>query len=316
MLSANEITAKKFEKHMGGYKPADVDAFLADTAAAVAQLNREIADYKRKLDAQSKRLQEFEGNQASLSQALLNAQRMADNTVKDAQAKAELTLRDAQIKADRIKEKVREAVLNEQEEFNRVKTEVVAFRTKLLDLYREQVQLIMSIPGKEILPEDSQNQPEPSPVEEKPDETAPKADAVPEKKPVVPEEPAAEEKQPSPQVPEDKMTTDQQAQPTPVKPEQAMPAAEAAAANSPAATGAAEKPAPPSAAASGKPEDRPGRDPKIRLSLRFDEKKGVYLPENEEPENVPEIDTKFGTEDHADDAGDADFSYGRFHRRK
>jgi cell division initiation protein len=146
MLTTTDITNKKFEKKMGGYKAVEVNSFLVEVSSTISQLNRENVDLKRKLDLANKKLTEYETDQSTLSQALLNAHRMAETVVKDAQAKADLTVRYSEIRAEKIKEKAKESIVAEQEEFARLKKEIAEFRSNILDMYKNHIELILSIP--------------------------------------------------------------------------------------------------------------------------------------------------------------------------
>lgn len=148
MLTTTDITNKKFEKKMSGYKTIDVDSFLVEVTSTISQINRETADLKRRLDAANKKLSEYETEQSTLTSALLNAHRMAETVVKDAQAKADLTVRYAEIRAEKITEKVKESIVAEQEEFVRLKKEITEFRSGVLDTYKKHIELILAIPSQ------------------------------------------------------------------------------------------------------------------------------------------------------------------------
>jgi cell division initiation protein len=148
MLTATDITNKKFEKKLNGYKTIEVNSFLVEVSSTISQLNRENADLKRKIDIANKKLTEYETEHSTLSQALLNAHRMAETVVKDAQAKADLTVRYAEIRSDKIKEKAKESIIAEQEEFARLKKEITEFRSNILDIYKKHIELILAIPNQ------------------------------------------------------------------------------------------------------------------------------------------------------------------------
>lgn len=146
-MTPNDIANKKFEKaKMGGYKTADVDNYISELAAFIAQQSRENNELKRRLDAASQKLSAFEEDQETLSQALLNAQRLADNIVRDARTKADIILKDADIKAETIKEKIKDTILDEQEEYKKLKKEISDFRSQILGMYKTHIQMIMQLP--------------------------------------------------------------------------------------------------------------------------------------------------------------------------
>jgi len=151
MLTTTDITNKKFDKKMGGYKVVEVNSFLVEVSSTISQINRENADLKRRLDIANNKLSEYETEQSTLTSALLNAHRMAETVVKDANAKAELTVRYAEIRAEKITEKVKESIVTEQEEFVRLKKEISEFRSSVLDTYKKHIELILAIPAQSTI---------------------------------------------------------------------------------------------------------------------------------------------------------------------
>lgn len=148
MVTAGDLLNKKFSKaKMGGYRISEVDSFLVDAAELFSKQTREIAELKRKLDVGQQKLTEYEKEQDSLREALVSAQKLADSIVRDARGKADLTLRDAEIKAEKIIERGREDARSEQAALVELKQEVSGFRSRLLDMYREHLKLITSLPA-------------------------------------------------------------------------------------------------------------------------------------------------------------------------
>lgn len=145
-MTSGELLNKRFEKAMGGYKTTEVEAFLTEAANAFTQLTRENGDLKRQLEALRVQTADMEADKDSLRDALLSAQKFADSLVHDAKAQAETILAEARTKADRLTGSVQIQIVREKEELTRVKTEVAAFRSKLLDIYRAHLELIGAMP--------------------------------------------------------------------------------------------------------------------------------------------------------------------------
>lgn len=146
-MTSGELLNKRFEKtRMGGYKTTEVEAFLTEAANAFTQLTRENGDLKRQVEALRTQAAEVEADKDSLRDALLSAQKFADSLVHDAKAQAEEILVEARTKADRLTGSVQIQIVQEKEELTRMKTEVAAFRSKLLDIYRAHLELIGAIP--------------------------------------------------------------------------------------------------------------------------------------------------------------------------
>lgn len=179
MLTAKDIREVLFSKSMGGYKTAEVDAFLEQCAATVEELTNTGEENARKMQVLAETVVEYRNQEDSIRTALISAQRMAETVVKEAQDKADALVKEAQDKADAIVAEANEHAANardeanksiavEQEELSRVRKDVAAFKARLMAIYREHLTLIGVLEGDE---EASATQPEAS-VEEEPIETA------------------------------------------------------------------------------------------------------------------------------------------------
>lgn len=89
MLSIDEIKNISFRKAtIGGYKPEDVDAFIDQVLITVEQLRKEKSDLVKKMDILATRVEEYRADEDAVRNALLSAQKVADNTIKEARGKA------------------------------------------------------------------------------------------------------------------------------------------------------------------------------------------------------------------------------------
>lgn len=183
MLTANEIRNATFNKSMGGYKTAEVEAFLDQCADTVAALTSQKAELEKKLEVLADKLVEYREEEDSIRTALLSAQRLGDTVVREANHKAGLILEDANIKAEKIVETAQKNIQDAEREFERIRREITAFKARMLSIYREHLSLI------DVLPEEPAEEPE-APAE-------PEAEAVstpvPTEPELIPQEPAVEE---------------------------------------------------------------------------------------------------------------------------
>lgn len=203
MPNSAEILSRHFEKAgFGGYKAADVEAFINDIRTFIAAQNKEIADLKRKLDDANKKSAEYSNQTESLKNTLLNAQIVADKTVADAKAKAEEILTDAETKAASTLSSAKIKVENtldcaesevkmRQEEAETIKAETYDFKLKLMKLYRAQIELINEIPAQKPIP--AEQQPEEEATEEPTEETTAETEEAPKEAEAPAQEAAAEE---------------------------------------------------------------------------------------------------------------------------
>ena len=164
-MNAKEISAHRFDKSAFGYKADEVDAYLNEIAAVVNELNAQNAELQNKLEILATKLEEYRQDENSMKEALVGAQRLGNNILKEAREKANEIIEQAQTKGDTI---IREATESSQKTLSAVKKdiekeqhtllltqrEVSNFKSKLLALYKTHLDTITSIP--EIKEKDSE----------------------------------------------------------------------------------------------------------------------------------------------------------------
>ncbi|MDR3164731.1 MAG: DivIVA domain-containing protein [Synergistaceae bacterium] len=134
LLTSLDIVNQAFKKTMRGYDPSEVDEFLDRVAECIQIYVQKIKDYERVIEEQSEKLRDYENIKGSLHEALLMAQRTAEEKVanaglladeKAAQADrayeekvghatvtAENILADARIKAERMMHDAEASILD------------------------------------------------------------------------------------------------------------------------------------------------------------------------------------------------------------
>ena len=100
MFTPQQIEQISFEKAtFGGYKMEDVDAFLEPLTDDYITLYKENALLKSKMKVLVDKLEEYRNNEASMKDAIVNAQKTCDMMVKEAEAKCTQMLNDANVTA-------------------------------------------------------------------------------------------------------------------------------------------------------------------------------------------------------------------------
>jgi len=147
MLLPNELFSKKFDKYKAaGYKATEVDSFMVEVASLFSQNSRELTELKRRLETTTSKLSALEGDRENINNALLSAQRLADSIIKEATGRADIVSRDADIKAEKIIDHARGEIVAQKDELSRIKREVTSFRSKLINIYRGHLESINAIP--------------------------------------------------------------------------------------------------------------------------------------------------------------------------
>jgi len=150
MYTAEDIRNAEFTKNMGGYKVAEVEAFIDNCADTVEALVAEKEELNKKLSILADKLVEYRRDEDSIRSALLSAQRMGDSIVREANEKAEKTLAEARAQADSIVRDAKTGISEYEAELERLKAEVASFKTNILSLYKEHLTLLKSIPDYQI----------------------------------------------------------------------------------------------------------------------------------------------------------------------
>lgn len=145
MLTAHEIRSQSFEKSMRGYRPEDVQAFLAQVSATVEQLIVEKEETEKKLALLAAKVEEYRAQEESLKSALLNAQRLGDNMIYEAKQKGDSILNEATGKAKRILDLAQERERDAKESLSGLETEISAFKANILGLYQQHIESLSQI---------------------------------------------------------------------------------------------------------------------------------------------------------------------------
>lgn len=188
----------QFSKGLSGYKSEEVDSYIDKLLDTIKDLQEQNEALEDKIGVLADSLQKYRDDEDSLREALLGAQKMGDSIIKNANNKAEITMREASVKAAHIVEEARKKVEDEKDELIRVQTAAADFKAKLIELYREHIELVTRIPVTDSTPAEEPAAEEPTPEEtsvaeicEAPEDSG-ASDAVPEETVMAAEEATAE----------------------------------------------------------------------------------------------------------------------------
>lgn len=171
----------KFEKAAFGYRPEDVDRYIAETEKKLAAAKSEKAELLGKMKILADKITEYRSDESNIKEAMLGAQRLktnieneakskADSTVAEAQEYADKLIADAQARAGQLITEAQERsnkmladaqaaadakvngvasqVERERETLAQLQKEVSGFKNRLITLYREHLNLITNLPEK------------------------------------------------------------------------------------------------------------------------------------------------------------------------
>ena len=180
MMSPEEVRTVTFDRqNMGGYRRADVDAFLQQAADELEAALQEKAAAEKKLMVLAQKIEEYRKDEENVKTALLNAQRMAESIIREARQKSEAMIREAGIKADDLVQSAKGQVRDEEIELERVQGEVARFKADILQLYKQHIESLSSLPGEVEEPAEEPAPAEGEMIPEVPAEAAAEPQALP-----------------------------------------------------------------------------------------------------------------------------------------
>ena len=139
MLTPLEVSEHAFAKaSFGGYNMAMVDEFLDLLTADYSALYNENAVLKSKMKVLVDKVEEYRSTEEAMRKALMTAQRMADELVREAEQKKADMLREAEHEvADKVAH-LRQEVVNEEYRLNAAKNATIAYVEKVKSLHRQE----------------------------------------------------------------------------------------------------------------------------------------------------------------------------------
>jgi len=151
-MTPYEIQNKHFDKAMSGYNRDDVHAFLIQVADFVDGMEEEKNELLRKMEILAEKVEEYREDEESLRAALIGAQKLGDSVVRDSRKKAESILEEARRKSDEMLAETRINMKKESKALTQMQAEVAKFKTTILSMYKQHIEIIQTIPYAEETP--------------------------------------------------------------------------------------------------------------------------------------------------------------------
>ena len=146
MISPSDIRNKRFEKSMKGYRMETVDTYLDQVAESMESLIEENNNLEEKMNILAEKIEEYRKDEDSLRDALLGAQKLGATVIREAKTKADSIVKEAALKAERINMESIKQVEKEKNVLIKMQREVTAFRSRLMSMYKQHLELINQLP--------------------------------------------------------------------------------------------------------------------------------------------------------------------------
>lgn len=143
MLTPQEVSERAFQKvSFGGYNMGQVDEFLDILTGDYSALFNENAVLKNKMRVLVDKVEEYRATEEAMRKALLAAQRMADDLVKEAEQKKDALLAQTERDADSRRAELAQELEAEEYRLRKAKEETAAFVEKVRALHAQEAEYL------------------------------------------------------------------------------------------------------------------------------------------------------------------------------
>lgn len=140
MLTPQEVSERAFPKaSFGGYNMGQVDEFLDLLTADYTSLYNENAVLKNKMKVLVERVEEYRSTEEAMRKALMTAQRMADDLVREAEQKKAEILAQADAMAREHTASVRKEIEVEQQRLAQAQSATAAYISRVRALHEKEI---------------------------------------------------------------------------------------------------------------------------------------------------------------------------------
>ena len=138
MLTPQEVSERAFPKaSFGGYNMTQVDEFLDVLTEDYSALYSENAVLKSKMKVLVEKVEEYRSTEEAMRKALMTAQRMADDLVKEAEQKRDQILQEAAAEAQKKVDSIRQEAEVEQFRLAAAQKETAGYVAKVKALHAQ-----------------------------------------------------------------------------------------------------------------------------------------------------------------------------------
>lgn len=143
-LTPLEIQKKTFNKSFRGYNETEVTDYLDKISRNYEELYRENRELKEKVISLTERLNDYKDMEQTLKDAILMAQKTAENVKKNAQQEKQFIIKQAVAKAAKIIDKAERTFNNIKNQNDELKRQFSLYKTRFINFLESQYELINS----------------------------------------------------------------------------------------------------------------------------------------------------------------------------
>lgn len=143
MLSPVDIQNKEFRKaKIGGYNVDEVNDFLEEVLQAYQQINKENYELKDKINMLTENMQYYRTMEATLQNALVLAEKTAQDTKTLAYEKAAQIKRDAEQRSETTLEQTRQELYALSHKIDELKQQYLGYKVQIKQILQTQLEML------------------------------------------------------------------------------------------------------------------------------------------------------------------------------
>lgn len=148
MLRNDDIRNVSFRKaFVGGYKPEDVDAFVANVQASFEKLICENNNLMMAIRKAEQELKKFYSEESSIRSVIRDLKNVTDKSILDAETKAKDIISDATKTSEEMINKAKEEVSIQEEISKNLKSESAKLKESLESIYAQHMRFLNQLPS-------------------------------------------------------------------------------------------------------------------------------------------------------------------------
>lgn len=160
MLTPVDIENKEFTKAFRGYDIYEVEEFMKDLIADYEKLYRDNAELKEKNAVLNEAISSYKGMEETMQNAILVAQRTAEDIKQNAYERSETIIKEAERKAAEAVNNANRSISNLEKTYLNMQREMNGFKAKMNSLLSTYMQLLSDLSDKSPSPFSTVNVPE------------------------------------------------------------------------------------------------------------------------------------------------------------
>jgi cell division initiation protein len=141
-LAAMDVEKQDFNRVFRGFAEDEVRIYLKSVADEIQSLNLQNSTQKEELSRFQTEMAAFRSRETALQDALVAAQRLADQIREKSRAEADLMLREARMKSERVLQQSQDQLARIDDEIGRARLERDSFENRLRGAIEQHLDLL------------------------------------------------------------------------------------------------------------------------------------------------------------------------------